>query len=439
MSATGRAPRAVVYNRAGDEAHPRVTSPNRHPQDRVAAVIALASAVQGMLAVCTAALPALAPAIARTLGVDASLIGLQASLVYGSALAATFATGTLIRRLGATRTVQVALGLNAAGLCAAATGTLWTVAAGSVAIGLGLGITTPATAHWLARFVPMTRQNVVFSLKQAGVPLGGMAASLAGPAIAVTAGWPWALLFYAAVCLALLVALQPRRERWDDDRVPDAPWLGQPLGGIPIAWADPAVRSLVIAGALFNVMHVALTAFTVNLLVKDAGYALVVAGVVSGMAQFGGAAGRVMLGFAADRMRDSLTILWVAGALMTLMCLLTGTVGAHWPPSAVAVLFLVFGFIGIGWNGVFHGQLARLSPHGSVGMVSSGAGFFLFLTALAGPSLFAALYAALGSYTSTFAVLAVAPLAGLAFARRAQLVARTRGPSPRHPMPRAPR
>lgn len=403
------------------------------PQDRVAAVIALASAVQGMLAVCTAALPALAPAIARSLEVDPSLIGLQASLVYGSALAATFATGTLIRRLGATRTVQLALALSAVGLCTAASGTLWTVAAGSIAIGLGLGITTPATAHWLARFVPMTRQNVVFSLKQAGVPLGGMAASLAGPVIAVAAGWQWALLFYAAVCVLLLAALQPRRARWDDDRVPDAPWLGQPLGGIPAAWADPAVRSLVLAGALFNVMHVALTAFTVNLLVQDAAYALVAAGLVSGLAQLGGAAGRVMLGFAADRMRDSLTILWVAGALMTVMCLVTGTVGPHWPPAAVAALFLAFGFIGIGWNGVFHGQLARLSPPGGVGLVSSGAGFFLFLTALAGPSLFAALYAALGSYTSTFAVLALAPLAGLALARRAQLAARRRTGAPSRP------
>jgi predicted MFS family arabinose efflux permease len=231
----------------------------------------------------------------------------------------------------------------------------------------------------------------------------------------------------------LLAALQPRRARWDDDRVPDAPWLGQPLGGIPAAWADPAVRSLVLAGALFNVMHVALTAFTVNLLVQDAAYALVAAGVVSGLAQLGGAAGRVMLGFAADRMRDSLTILWVAGALMTVMCLVTGTVGPHWPPAAMAALFLAFGFIGIGWNGVFHGQLARLSPPGGVGLVSSGAGFFLFLTALAGPSLFAALYAALGSYTSTFAVLAFAPLAGLALARRAQLAARRRTGAPSRP------
>jgi hypothetical protein len=132
-------------------------------------------------------------------------------------------------------------------------------------------------------------------------------------------------------------------------------------------------------------------------------------------------------------MRDSLTILWVAGALMTVMCLVTGTVGPHWPPAAMAALFLAFGFIGIGWNGVFHGQLARLSPPGGVGLVSSGAGFFLFLTALAGPSLFAALYAALGSYTSTFAVLAFAPLAGLALARRAQLAARRRTGAPSRP------
>jgi hypothetical protein len=55
-----------------------------------------------------------------------------------------------------------------------------------------------------------------------------------------------------------------------------------------------------------------------------------------------------------------------------------------------------------------------------VGLVSSGAGFFLFFTALAGPSLFTTLYGWAGTYTTTFALLACAPLAGMLLALRAQ-------------------
>ncbi len=384
-----------------------------------------------MIAICTAALPALAPAIARALGVDASLIGYQASIVFGCALCATFITGTSIRRLGATRTIQVSMLMSAAGLLLASLGSVISIICGSVSIGIALGITTPSTAHLLARFTPIERQNVVFSLKQAGVPLGGMLASIIGPLIAVAAGWQSALVVFALVCVLLAIALQPRRARWDDDRDPHAPWLQHPFGGIPAVWSDPPLRFLVLAGAAFNVMHVALTAFTVNLLVKDLGYSLVIAGLISGLAQLGGTLGRVSLGFLADRVRDSLSILTIAGAAMTLMCLLAGLLSERWPPAAVMAMFTLFGFIGIGWNGVFHGQLARLSPPGKVGLTSSGAGFFLFTTAMAGPSLFAALYSGVGSYTTTFALLACTPLAGMLLARSAQLRVRRAGRSAR--------
>ncbi len=385
-----------------------------------AAVIALASATQALIAICTAALPALAPVIARALGVDASLIGFQASIVYGCALCSTFITGTLIRRLGAARTIQCTLSTSAVGLLLASVGTVPMIIAGSIFIGTALGITTPATAHALARFTPIERQNVVFSVKQAGVPLGSMLASIIGPLVAVVFGWQSALVLFAVCCLALVATLQPHRARWDDDRDPRAPWLQHPFGGIPAVWSDVPIRWLALAGASFNVMHVALTAFTVNLLVKDIGYSLVIAGLIAGAAQFGGTLGRVSLGFLADRLHDSLAILTVAGALMTVMCLLTGLMDEHWPRPAVVAVFVLFGFIGIGWNGVFHGQLARLSPPGKVGLVSSGAGFFLFVTALAGPSLFTTLYGWAGTYTTTFALLACAPLAGMLLALRAQ-------------------
>jgi MFS family permease len=390
------------------------------PSPASTTVIAYASATQALIAICTAALPALAPVIARALGVDASLIGFQASIVYGCALCATFATGTLIRRLGATRTIQTSMVMSAVGLLLASFGSVASIIAGSVSIGLALGITTPSTAHLLARFTPIERQNIVFSLKQAGVPLGGMLASIIGPLVAVIAGWQSALVLFAAFCVGLAIALQPRRGRWDDDRDPHAPWLQHPFGGIPAVWSDVPIRFLVLAGATFNVMHVALTAFTVNLMVKDIGYSLVAAGMISGLTQLGGTVGRVSLGFLADRIRDSLSILTIAGAAMTVMCLVTGLMSEDWPGWAVVVMFTAFGFIGIGWNGVFHGQLARLSPPGRVGLTSSGAGFFLFLTALAGPSLFAALYRWAGSYTTTFAVLACTPLAGMLLALGAQ-------------------
>ena len=64
----------------------------------------------------------------------------------------------------------------------------------ALALGLGYGLLTPSASHLLARFAPAERRNLIFSLKQTGVPFGGIGAALITPAIAVTFGWRWALL-----------------------------------------------------------------------------------------------------------------------------------------------------------------------------------------------------------------------------------------------------
>lgn len=383
------------------------------PAGSTVQVVALATAAQGLIAACTAALPSIAPLLAGVLRVDAALIGVQASLVYGVAMLSALASGALVRRWGATRTVQFALAADALGLAIAAIPTLPTVALGGLLLGIGLGITTPATAHILARYTPAEQRNLVFSIKQAGVPFGAMVAALLTPAIAVGIGWQVALGLLSVVCALLAVALQRRRAAWDDDRDPRAGYTEQPFGGVPLVWRRPALRWLVLAGALFNVMHVALNAFTVNLLVKDAGYALVLAGTISALAQFGGMAGRVLLGYAADRTGHGLGIVAGCGGVMVAACLLTALIGTGTPLLAVALLFLAFGAAGIGWNGVYHAQLAMLAPHGQVGLAASGGGFFMFLAAFIGPSVYTLIHALTGSYTSTFAVGACIPVAGV--------------------------
>ena len=63
----------------------------------------------------------------------------------------------------------------------------------SVAIGIGYGLNNPAASEMLSRFTPKRRRNIVFSLKQSGVPLGGILAALALPLLAQGLGWCVAL------------------------------------------------------------------------------------------------------------------------------------------------------------------------------------------------------------------------------------------------------
>jgi MFS family permease len=104
-------------------------------------------------------------------------------------------------------------------LLAAASG-LWSTALGAALIGMGYGPITPASSHLLARATPPHRVALVFSIKQTGVPLGGVVAGAFVPALLLTGGIVAALLAVAAANLVCALVAQPLRAFLDSDREP---------------------------------------------------------------------------------------------------------------------------------------------------------------------------------------------------------------------------
>src|SRR5690606_26001517 len=126
-------------------------------------------------------LAAIAPVAAKAYGVPVYTIGYQASLIAIGIIVALVFGGNLSLRWGATRVNQAGLlrvGLGAAGLSVPS---LVTTIPASFSIGIGYGAMTPSASHILIRFTPAHRRNIVFSLKQSGVPLGGAIAALLMP------------------------------------------------------------------------------------------------------------------------------------------------------------------------------------------------------------------------------------------------------------------
>src|SRR3546814_16649551 len=67
-------------------------------------------------------------------------------------------------------------------------------------MGLSNGTAKPAGSEVLQRYSPPGKRNLIFSIKQAGVPLGGVIAGLAIPAMVISVGWR-AALFACAILL----------------------------------------------------------------------------------------------------------------------------------------------------------------------------------------------------------------------------------------------
>ena len=374
-------------------------------------VVLATFATQAVVTMSNSTLPTIAPKLAEVMAMDAALIGYQASILFGGAVAGTLFGGSFTRRYGACRTLQTSLAFSGTGVLMMILPSVLAIVAGSLIAGFGQGILNSATAHLLVKYTPTSRRNLLFSIKQSGVPFGGMLVALTAPAIALTAGWQWAIVCVAVLIALLLALVQPARAQWDDDRDPHADLSQQKFGGVPLVFHEPALRWISFAGLLFAGMQRALATFVVIYLVAERGYTLIEAGVMLSVLHAGGISGRLAWGWIADRYSSTAVLLAVAAISVGCTFALTA-LEADWPRAAVYALFFVFGSAALGWNGVLHAETARLSPPGMASVVAGGSTFFVFGGVLIGPSVFAAAYSLLGSYSATLILLAVASAAG---------------------------
>jgi len=377
-------------------------------------VVLVVTAAQLVAATAGIVLAAIAPKVAETLQVSPVLIGYQASLTWGVAMVASIYGGNAVLRWGAGWTTQASMALSAVGVALFAVPHIAIIGLGSVIAGIGTGIAPAAAAHLLVRYTAPERRNLVFSIKQTGVPVGGVLIALIAPVLAVTVGWQWSLALIAAVAVAVMLMIRPHRQTWDDDRQLITGDRAGAFGGVPVVLRRASLRWISLASVLFSSVQRIMLTFTVLYLVAEAGYGLVEAGIMLSVVQIGGAATRVPWGWLADRWRSGLAVLNFIGVLIIVSSAALVMLEPAWPRPLVYLLFFVLGAATVGWNGVFHAECARLSPPGMASMVASGTAFFVFSGSLIGPSAFAVAYDAMGSYSATFAIMVVMGILALA-------------------------
>ncbi len=365
------------------------------------------------------AIAALAPSIVASVGLDASAIGVFSGLVWVCALLASPIGGALVERLGPWAVSRACVALSALGVLAVATGQPVLFWAGAVLIGLAQGIETPPSSLLLAHHVPVPRRPLYFSLKQTGVQVGAVGASLLLPTLALAWGWQAALVA-VAVLLALLAALLGRAARAHPLPAP----AGEPrAAGLSAALRDgllqwlPRLRAragltrLSFAAAAFGATQVCMNTFIVSWGVQERGLALTGAGLLAAAAQGAGLLARPLWGWVASRATGPRAVLVGLGVTMTACSGLLGTFGTQLPAAPLALLLAVFGLSASGWNGVFLAEIAARSDPQRIAPTSAAATVPLFIGLVLGPLAFAAIAAASGLSAGFVAMSGVA-LAG---------------------------
>ena len=383
-------------------------------------VVLVTTAAQMVVAMSNIVLSTIAPKVAESLGVNPVLVGYQVGLTFGAAALASAYGGVVAMRIGSAFTTQVSMVFSVIGLSLFALPHVGFIALGSLAVGIGSGLASPAASYLLANHTSPDRRNLMFSIKQTGVPVGGVIVALTAPLLAVTVGWRWALAMIAAMAVAILLVTERARVAWDGERRPAGGVPSAPFGGVPLVWREKSLRWIALAAVLFSSVQRVLLSFTVVYLVAEGGYGLVEAGVMLSVVQVGGSIFRIPWGWLADRLKSGLAVLTLICVIMIVASVLLVLLDASWPKPLVMLLFFVLGASCVGWNGIVHAECARLSPPGMISLVAGGTSFFVFGGVMLGPTVFAAACGVIGSYSATFTLMVVLGVAALVLLRLAR-------------------
>ncbi|MDB5317312.1 MAG: hypothetical protein JWO24_3156 [Rhodospirillales bacterium] len=315
--------------------------------------------------------------------------------------------GPMLSYFGPIRTLQIGMACMMLGLLALSLplGVIGLV--GAIAIGFGNGPNTPAGSLILMRAAPPRHRTLIFSIKQAGVPLGGALAGLVSAPFAVQHGVLPTLAMLGAVLMACCLAVQPLRATLAEERQEDgrgwARAMFQPnevMRCIAALRSHPSLPMLTAVGASYSLMQACLTAFTATFIYTRHGLSLTEAGQVVAAMLLGSMCGRVVLGWLADRVGNALRHLGGQAILSALSVVMLVEIGGN----SLAVLYAcasVVGFTGIGWNGIHIAELARVAPDALVSRVTSASSLFGFGASVCGPLIFMVLVV-VGGYDIAF-------------------------------------
>lgn len=371
--------------------------------------------VQTMTAMALVTVPVLTPEIAAALGIGTATVGLYQSVAFAGAALLALMSGSLVLRHGGVRVNQVSVVFSAIGLGLAITGIVPVIALGAILAGMGYGLATPAASHVLARVTPMERRGLVFSIKQSAVPLGGLVAGALFPPVAERFGWAPAIALSSLMVLSAALLIQPLRARLDDDRDPaHRVRIGAPGQSIRLVLATPGLRPLVMVAFSFGAMQLSLFAFLVTYLVERVGLDLVAAGVLFAVMQGAGVVARIGWGWVSDRWVPARPLLAMLGLGTIASTLAAAAFSEAWPLAGLTIVCATLGVTAVGWNGIYLAEIARVVPIEKVGTATGGVLMFTFMGIVIGPSGFAAIVAATGSYTAALITIDALVLATVA-------------------------
>ncbi|MEX1036805.1 MAG: MFS transporter [Sneathiella sp.] len=367
----------------------------------------LTLAMQTLATMAAFSAPTLAPKIAEDLGVDGHLIGFFVSTVYGIGIFSALLSPDFIQKFGAVRVGQfVMLGVIAM-LAIAGSGGLNALALCAVVLGIGYGATAPVSTHLL---IPRTRPsvlNLVFSIRQIGVPLGGVLGALLLPFMAVEYGWRIAFWAQLVPAILLLLWFQYYRNSWDAGRNrTHRLFRGELWRPFYLLRDSRLMRLLALASFSYAGIQLCFIGFMALHLTEKTGLSLIAAGQVLALYQIAGVASRPVWGWLADRYITSIRLLGLLGLVMGLAAIAMGQLSDGWSIWFILLVAVVAGATASGFTGIAYGAFAAFSGQYRTEATALGSGA-MFAGVLIMPTVFGLIVGERADYWQAYVLMAL--------------------------------
>jgi len=377
--------------------------------------------VQILVSGASLAAAVLAPLWSVDFGIPASSVGYYVALLYASAAVSGVASGGIIARFGPLRTMQSGLVCGAIAALALAQATIPFAILAALVGGFSLGPTTPASSAILSRATDVSNRNLVFSVKQTGVPAGFTLAALTMPQLGLAFGWRGACVAVAAALAVAAIAislLKGRFETAEAGKVRFSP-RAQLVDPLLRVWRQVEMRAIAMGSFAYSGLQGSLAGFLIVFLLHDTSIELVAAATVLAVAQSAGVVGRIVWGIVADRLGRPDLVFAALGVAMAVFAAIVALGAAGMPYTLLAIACAVFGGTAMAWNGVYLAEVARLAAPSREAEATGATGLFTFGGVAVMPSVFTTVVLATDSYTAAYLCVAALPaFAGMALLRR---------------------
>jgi sugar phosphate permease len=263
--------------------------------------------------------------------------------------------------------------------------------------GLWAATSTPAGSKAIMTWFPFSQRGFALGIRQTGVPLGGMLAALIMPPIALHFGWKTALV---AMCVGAFLGAGVCQLAYKDFPQNFRNAKGSSSNSWTQLLRNKNLWLVGLSGMAYSSVQFTLITYLVLYLKERTGLSVALASLFLALVQFGGIIGRIFWGYASDthfrgKRKPVMGLIGIIASGMSLVMLLLSEGTPLWLLGSIT---WVFGFTGIGWNGIYVTLLSELAGKNEAGTAVGMGLSLLQIGVLIFPPFFGLLVDVSGSY-----------------------------------------